>query len=1051
MVSATEKRSNKPAVTTQRNQKQDVSELTRYLSLLGYEDSDTVYLRAFLSNDQKKAVAKDDLRRHGKKLSYLVESPDFTELQRLNDKQQMGLYLVVNGGGHTDDEVSQVRAVFIEYDDRSKDEQLVTIQRLGLPTPTFIVESRRSLHFYWVFTKPVDVETGNHLQRDLTAWSGADPANKNLSRTMRVPGFYHWKTFDDEPFLVRLREVSGVRYESDELRRIVPVTTRKMSVSGGARTSAVVRDASKFGRFATDTVVKLSSTDKHRLLEQAYRTISEAEEGTRNTTLNATTFGLGRWVAKGVLTEDEVLEQVYQACHACWSDPNEAETEFNATAPRALEDGIREVLEAGECGPGDFKEYKSNKALRTSQQYDITEAKLTDRNIPLMVVNQRYLDDLNLPHNRKVWMVKSPKGTGKTTVLKGLIEQHDGKVLVVGHRRSLLRDQASKLGLDYYQDMKNDNQLNHSQGLAITLDSLTRLTMKHWDNVLLIFDEVAQVFSHLTGDTALREFRHQTVERVEWLLRHSQRAICLDADLSTVEVDHVSAITRTDHVAVLWNQYVAGGRTFVQYKTTNDLSMRLLEAVKQGKRVFVTCNTKKLVQRLRRAIQNACPNASVLSITSDNSSSQAVIELMQDVNQAIAAYDVVITSPSFGTGVDVTVSHFDEVYAFVSRCESQSATDIMQHIHRVRNPKDTTVHYAVQAGYQDVPVTEAEVRGLVLRKAELREGLVRLRDNGDVVLNLENDARQRYLNLLVSVIARRNASVYDLNESLRRQILKEGYTHTTADMSDKEDEVEQTRQALKAAREQLRQEQVQAITSADDIDYKQALTILEPDRETTEAEQAAAHKAVIRHTYGLETVTEDWVEFHKDGKGRRQVETFVDVLFTPDVVLAERDRKQRDEDERMDTDLSHYLPRTELLRRLIPDPVWNREPLTHQRLVESGYVDVLREHELDIQALLGVKPNHKQPIKTVQDCLRLMGLKMSGKRQRVRGCPTSTSPTSIGMVTRPRGTDYASTRLSDRIRVYVLDERSWERMHGVWLRTRHRRIEEWLKLVSQSE
>lgn len=139
------------------------------------------------------------------------------------------------------------------------------------------------------------------------------------------------------------------------------------------------------------------------------------------------------------------------------------------------------------------------------------------------VIQERSLPALKFEPG--ITLVKSPKGSGKTTALKQLIheiEENKGKkgfpksVLLIGHRRALLREAAGRLGLAYYRDLGSITQ--NPGRLAVCLDSLPNFTESYVYRYqgrrpyfrtdpafeLIIIDESEQVFSHLVGDTITR-------------------------------------------------------------------------------------------------------------------------------------------------------------------------------------------------------------------------------------------------------------------------------------------------------------------------------------------------------------------------------------------------------------------------------------------------------------------------------------------------------------------------------------------------------------------
>ncbi|NES64322.1 MAG: hypothetical protein F6K24_03120, partial [Okeania sp. SIO2D1] len=177
-----------------------------YLKLLGYTESDTVFFRGFDEGDE------------ARKTSCSVSKINYKTLRRWNT-QGFGVFIVVNGGGHTDAEVEYCRAIFYEHDDRPKDEQKQLWQKLKLPEPTFQIDTGgKSIHSYWVFSKLSLVEDWKTLQADLLEFSNGDRSIKNPSRVMRLPGFKHQETGNQSEIISQ----SGKRYSYEELRQVVP-------------------------------------------------------------------------------------------------------------------------------------------------------------------------------------------------------------------------------------------------------------------------------------------------------------------------------------------------------------------------------------------------------------------------------------------------------------------------------------------------------------------------------------------------------------------------------------------------------------------------------------------------------------------------------------------------------------------------------------------------------------------------------------------------------------------------------------------------------------
>ena len=138
-------------------------------------------------------------------------------------------------------------------------------------------------------------------------------------------------------------------------------------------------------------------------------------------------------------------------------------------------------------------------------------------------------------------------------------------------------------------------------------------------------------------------------------------------------------------------------RTMYLYRSKKDLEQKLISAVKDGKRCFVVSNSKSAVDTIEELIIQEC-GADIVrrKITSDNSRYPEEREFVLNVTIEFPKIQVLLCSPSLGTGIDITfpngrreVDHvFGFFYPFIN-----THTDIDQQIARVRNPGEVSVWF----------------------------------------------------------------------------------------------------------------------------------------------------------------------------------------------------------------------------------------------------------------------------------------------------------------------------------------------------------------------
>lgn len=254
-----------------------------------------------------------------------------------------GVYAVVNaaaphvegrcaeGKGARDEDITAVRAVFVDFDGEGKN--LSALKAAPLP-PSLIVCSglEHKLHGYWLLANlPLDEFTS--VQRALAAFFGSDATVSNPARVMRLPGFVNTKPQYNAP-AVRLLEAPGHLYTRTEVLeafgiRLEPPkpVRRAVTVSGSSPADSRAR------RYALAA------------LDGEVQKVSAAAEGTRNVTLNAAAFALGQLIGAGALERLEVEAALSEA--ARYAGLGEHETA--ATLRSGIEAGLLEPREIPEA------------------------------------------------------------------------------------------------------------------------------------------------------------------------------------------------------------------------------------------------------------------------------------------------------------------------------------------------------------------------------------------------------------------------------------------------------------------------------------------------------------------------------------------------------------------------------------------------------------------------------------------------------------------------------------------------------------------------------
>ena len=166
------------------------------------------------------------------------------ELVALNNSGA-GIFVTVNETdlkGRKKENITRVRAIWQEDDDGYSG---------GFPLqPSIVVEtSPGRFHRYWFFTAhpPMPIEMFDGFMARMIQSYGSDEGAADLTRVMRLPGFFHNKR---EPTLTKLVDVTGARYPFWEAAKAFkPLSGRKQDDLSGAKirpVTVVVHDSTEW-------------------------------------------------------------------------------------------------------------------------------------------------------------------------------------------------------------------------------------------------------------------------------------------------------------------------------------------------------------------------------------------------------------------------------------------------------------------------------------------------------------------------------------------------------------------------------------------------------------------------------------------------------------------------------------------------------------------------------------------------------------------------------------------------------------------------------------
>ena len=600
-------------------------------------------------------------------------------------------------------------------------------------------------------------------------------------------------------------------------------------------------------------------------------------------------------------------------------------------------------------------------------------------NIPdLMGEDEMFMEDIP---EKGTLVLKSRTGTGKTNLIKWLIEEVLN-VIAPGHRESLQRGLAIRLGMDYLNDLERVQSVglmntagdDYARRISMCMDSVFKIPLHSLEpgKFVLVLDEADQALFHaLLGGTCGKEGRRPLVQkRLVWLIKNAKQVILSSANVTEKEIAMVSEIRDNELPYIVDNKYQGSGypvdfytdgplKTKTRSLARSEVQRQLIAAIKQGKRCIVHTDTKgergsRMIATLGMML--GLKDEQILRFDGETSCEPWQREFADSPNEFLEREDIrlLVASPSLTSGVSVEGDFFDLVFGFF---EGQTIlpSDAMQSLARYRRKVPRIVFASARGkGKLLEPLNALDYTGKMKSKAEF---IMRVLDEEDLNLDI-NTPTARY-------VAVRQAfdhwAKVQFGVSLQAELENEGHQVTIAKLPEPAT-VEATKAPIKQAREQMRE---------DKIDEKVTPPVSGGEIHS-HREKLRKNKERACQFYGI--APEDWnremVNMDNDGKYRRGVRELASYFVAGNA--RNRDMWKLDALKKHDAPIAlHDLPGDEARRQLVVGSgMW--DALVHAiKLSEQGegwskesewipeLMEKLEPYQGDIKLLLGVKLSFK--------------------------------------------------------------------------------------------
>jgi hypothetical protein len=201
--------------------------LTDFLQAFFPEPDEPLYLFGYSPKEMPEAVKAHPVKIMTCRAELQTDKALQSRLRQINQTQ--GVYFTVNSGGTLKSEIDRINAVFCEIDDLPLIEQHDLYDHCEYP-PSIRVETRKSVHAYWLLEEEITVDDFIFIQNGLIEKFRSDKALKNQNRVMRLPFFKHL-THTPEGFQyksVSIHTFNDHRFTLSELKEYYSPTPKKL-------------------------------------------------------------------------------------------------------------------------------------------------------------------------------------------------------------------------------------------------------------------------------------------------------------------------------------------------------------------------------------------------------------------------------------------------------------------------------------------------------------------------------------------------------------------------------------------------------------------------------------------------------------------------------------------------------------------------------------------------------------------------------------------------------------------------------------------------------
>lgn len=300
----------------------------------------------------------------------------------------------------------------------------------------------------------------------------------------------------------------------------------------------------------------------------------------------------------------------------------------------------------------------------------------------------KYVCEWQNSENTKTLAIKSAYGTGKTKLIKNILNEFDVKSVLFGSYRQTLthelygnfKDDGVKSYLDRNFESKKLICQIESLDRLLETDSFLNSDMEVPSYDLVILDEIEGILSHFRSSTLTEKER--IFNLLKDIIHNSKKLLVLDGDFHNRSYDFIKYFGES---IILKNIRKKNQKNFIFTSNRRYFEEEFEKSINNNENINLVSMSSTLATFYYDKYKDTCKSVLHCAKSHDNYK-----ESLKNVEKFWIDYKLVIFSPHIEAGTSFAIEHFDKLYIILSP-DSTSQRGLMQMCSRIRNFKGTDV------------------------------------------------------------------------------------------------------------------------------------------------------------------------------------------------------------------------------------------------------------------------------------------------------------------------------------------------------------------------